>query len=578
MQTQRMLKDSGSDRAGILWGLARYLVAALILGPVNKLYWVLLRSLRQQWEGHLTEQLLDRFVEAQCLGLGGGGVECENSWRNPDQRIARDVGVFVSLATSLSLETLDAVIHLYFNGSLLRSISPELSRWATIGATVGTLCTSWIGRHLSALYWEERRADGDFVYVLTRVRENAESIAFYGGQELESRACKQLMRRRLDAEWVRLARRDVTQLFSLQYRKALGLLPAYVLAGRVTQMAQPHTGQKGSTHGHAQRVRGGTDVALLGQASEAFDEVLHHLSILATNCSDFSRLAAVSVELYGYHCAQERAAAVADAGGPRAQGWPHSRNGERSGSCGGANASVGVVIENLAQSGPGLPWLHLEAVTLGFRGRVLVSNLTVDAPRKGGLLITGPSGAGKTSLLRAIAGLWRGSGGGVVRRGGGHAQVLFLPQRAYVSLGSLRAQLSYPFGFAPDRVNQGSVDAELYAALRKVGLEQTLARLDCDLDVVRRWDLELSVGEQQRLAIARLLVQRPMYALLDEATSANDPAFEVIMYECVRTTCEAFVSVGHRPSLEQFHTKRLHLLGSEAGGRWQLDDLSTNST
>jgi len=137
-----------------------------------------------------------------------------------------------------------------------------------------------------------------------------------------------------------------------------------------------------------------------------------------------------------------------------------------------------------------------------------------------------------------------------------------------MSLGSLRAQLLYPLGAAP-----GVGDEDLRAILGRCGLARALERLDGDLGAVRRWDEELSVGEQQRISVARLLAQRPAFAIVDEVTSANDAGHEAAMYECIRETCEAFVSVGHRETIRRFHVRRLQLLGETEGGRWVVEDL-----
>merc|ERR1719204_3077242 len=155
----------------------------LLLSPVNKIYWRLLRGLRQQWDAHLTRYFVGSFVEAQCLSYGvadgSDGAELGDDGRLADQRIARDVGVFVQLSTSLSLEAMQAAIHLYFYTGVLREVSASLSGAAAALAVLGTGWTRCLGRALPGLYAAERHADGEFTYTLTRARENAESIAFY---------------------------------------------------------------------------------------------------------------------------------------------------------------------------------------------------------------------------------------------------------------------------------------------------------------------------------------------------------------------------------------------------------------
>ncbi|CAE8631329.1 unnamed protein product [Polarella glacialis] len=518
-QTQELLRREASSRS-----VLRYLGALVLLSPVSKIYWRLLRGLRLQWERHLTQHFLVRFLDAQCLGQRFGRPEQEECGsRHPDQRIAADVGKFVQLATSLSLDSLQAGIDLYFYSALLRGISPALSKTALLAAAAGTLVVRFLGRNLPALYGAERFADGNFTYVLTRMRENAESIAFYGGQQHEVKLASDALDLRQNTEWVRLAEKDVVQHFSDQYRQILSLSPALLLV-------------QSSAAGAS------VDAAVLAQASEAFDIVTRRLMILSENWSDFSRLNTVALELYAYHLEQS------------------NLDSSEGGIClSPLQADYGHV---------GQTWLSLEDLSLWAGDRILVSSLSFAAPSKGGLLITGQSGSGKTTLLRAIAGLLRGQGGsGHVRRDMAPGHVLFLSQRPYMTLGTLREQLSYPFGFAA-----GVDDAALCGILKRLGLDHIVLQSKGSLDVVSRWDEILSLGEQQRLSVARILAQRPMYAVLDEITSANDPQHEANMYSCIALTCSAFLSVGHRASLEAFHSRRLRLLGTD--GRWELEALS----
>jgi len=218
--------------------------------------------------------------------------------------------------------------------------------------------------------------------------------------------------------------------------------------------------------------------------------------------------------------------------------------------------------------------LSLDLISLGLTlwapnspERIFCKDLTLSAPATGGLLLSGSSGVGKTTLLRAIAGLWH-TGKGAVTRVMDPFQVLFLPQQPYMQLGSLREQLLYP----SEAVSEHT-DAFLIDVLGRVGLMHVMERVDGGLDTTRRWSEELSLGEQQRVGIARILVHRPRYAILDEATSANDMLSERKMYACVAETCQAFVSVGHRPTIEAFHCQRLRLYGESRQGGWELESL-----
>jgi putative ATP-binding cassette transporter len=172
--------------------------------------------------------------------------------------------------------------------------------------------------------------------------------------------------------------------------------------------------------------------------------------------------------------------------------------------------------------------------------------------------VVGPSGCGKSSLLRAIAGLWDSGAGKLIRPALQH--MLFLPQRPYMVLGDLRTQLLYP------TLERAVDDSELASALERVNLPQLIERcggFSVELDFGKL----LSVGEQQRLAIARVLLAKPRYVVLDEATSALDATNEQALYELLRSTKASLVSVAHRPELEQYHAQVLELNGD---GGWQL--------
>jgi len=204
--------------------------------------------------------------------------------------------------------------------------------------------------------------------------------------------------------------------------------------------------------------------------------------------------------------------------------------------------------------------LALEHVTLQTPNyqQTLLRDATAEVPPGKGLLIAGASGAGKSSVLRAIAGLWNAGEGHISRPP--LKEMLFLPQRPYMVLGSLREQLLYP------HLEQEASDDELRAILEKVNLADLPERVggfDAEMD----WGHLLSLGEQQRLAFARLLLTRPHYAVLDEATSALDVTNEAQLYGQLQGSGTTYVSVGHRPSLLAYRDKFLELRG---GGDWRL--------
>ena len=192
--------------------------------------------------------------------------------------------------------------------------------------------------------------------------------------------------------------------------------------------------------------------------------------------------------------------------------------------------------------------------------KILFRNLSLELELERGLLIIGESGCGKSSLLRAIAGLWDSGTGKIIRPT--LDNMLFLPQRPYMTLGSLRSQLLYP---KTNFINTG--DEHLNHILHQVNLPNLVERLG-SLDVEKvNWSDVLSIGEQQRIAFARLLIAKPQYAILDEATSALDVTNEGHLYEQLVNSGITYISVGHRPTLEKYHHLVLEILEN---GEWRL--------
>jgi vitamin B12/bleomycin/antimicrobial peptide transport system ATP-binding/permease protein len=200
---------------------------------------------------------------------------------------------------------------------------------------------------------------------------------------------------------------------------------------------------------------------------------------------------------------------------------------------------------------------HLTLQTPNYQ-RTLIRDLSVNLPRGEGLLITGASGCGKSSLLRAIAGLWDSGSGAIYRPE--LSQIMFLPQKPYMVLGTLRSQLIYPHN------DLKVTEQELNQALAKVNLGD-LAKRSGGFDLEQDWDEILSLGEQQRLAFGRIVISQPRYVVLDEATSALDIHNEKVLYQHLLASHITFISVGHRPSLVQYHRWFLEM---QPGEKWHL--------
>jgi vitamin B12/bleomycin/antimicrobial peptide transport system ATP-binding/permease protein len=266
---------------------------------------------------------------------------------------------------------------------------------------------------------------------------------------------------------------------------------------------------------------------VITQAAQAFSSVFSAASLIVTRFEDLTRFTAAVNRLDAF-----------------------SEILQRSGEGDGKPKVVLVQADRLAAESVTVVTPH----TL----RPLVRNLTFDAKPGAGVLIVGPSGAGKSSILRTMAGLWRHGAGTIYRPD--PSEILFLPQLPYMLIGTLRDQLLYP------KCRENVADAKLREVLRLVNLADLPDRLegyDTELD----WADVLSLGEQQRLAFARLLMTMPRYAILDEATSALDVRNEAMLYETLQRSSTVYVSVGHRPSLVQYHHTVLELLGEQ---RWNL--------
>jgi putative ATP-binding cassette transporter len=480
--------------------------------PVNVYRPYLSKWLYIEWRQWLTQYFMDGgFAHRTFYRMGmSGKVD------NPDQRISDDISAFVAATQIFTVTVLFAVGGVISYFAVLWSISPSLALILIGYAIAGTYFSIVIGRRLIGLNYDQERYQADFRFGLVHVRDNAEPIFMYGGErhennQLRHRFSKVVKNFRQLIIWERHL-----DFFTESYGSVVTLVPYWYLAG--TYVA-----------GHLQ-------FGQVVQASTAFMALHGSLSIVVRNFPSVANYANVVNRLSEF-IGESEAASKADA-----------IRGER--------------IETIET--PQVAFDHL-AVRTPDGAKTLISDLTADASALEPLLVKGPSGVGKTSLMRALAGLWREGCGTIARPA--LTDVMFLPQRPYMILGSLRDQLTYP------RANEAS-DEQLHEILRGVNLSNLCARFG-SLDTEMNWADVLSPGEQQRLAFARLLLNRPRYAFLDEATSALDPANERAMYELLRKSGIPFLSSGHRPSLLKYHRNVLEL---HATSHWNLGPSSEFET
>jgi len=483
-----------------------YIQALILLGvfvvatPVSAFYGYVADKLGINWRQWLTGHFLDRYFRDRAYYEINWSKEIDN----PDQRISQDIEYFTVTSLRFFSVVFSSVTQLLAFSAILWSISPTLMAVLLLYAAVGTLATLWFGKRLVFLNFQQLRREADFRYGLVHIRNNAESIAFYGGEERESRAVQRRFENVVENfNSLILWQRNLAFVTS-GYSYLIQLLP-YVVVARLFFAGQIAFG-------------------VVSQGAMAFMQVLNALSIVITRFEDLTRFTAAINRLHGFEAALGNGQDLT-ADRPRIE----TRQDDR------------LALNDLTVETPN-------------HQRTLVRNLSLEMGPGQGLLIVGPSGAGKSSLLRTIAGLWSAGSGQIVRPD--RTEMLFLPQLPYMVLGTLRDQLLYP------KLDVKISDETLRAVLVEVNLAdlpEKVGGFDTELD----WADMLSLGEQQRLAFARLILVRPRYAFLDEATSALDLRNEARLYERLRQTSSLFVSVGHRPSLVDYHDRVLTLDGDQ---------------
>jgi putative ATP-binding cassette transporter len=434
---------------------------------------------------------------------------------NPDQRIAEDTQRFVDMTLTLGIGLLSSVVTLASFVYILWSLSndaplhlfgrdipiPGYLLWGALAyAVFGTVLTHLIGKPLVGLDFDQQRYEADFRFNLVRTRENAEQVALLRGEPAER---TRLLSRFASVveNWLGIMRRTKrVTAFSNSYSQAAVIFP-YIL------VAPAYFAEKIQLGG-------------MMQTASAFGSVQDALSFIITQYRTIAEWQSVVARLSGFEASIENAAALRVE-----QNIIHVRPGDKG----------SIDLRKLVVELPGgTPLVSADSFNISGNERTLVS---------------GPSGAGKSTLFRAIAGIWPFGSGSIAVPA--HATLMMLPQRPYFPVGSLKAAIVYPAepgAFASERVGQ---------VLAAVGLPQLVARLDEEA----HWNRLLSLGEQQRLGLARALLHQPQYLFLDEATASLDEASEARLYQLLAEKLPAttIVSIGHRSTLEAFHDRNVVL-------------------
>ena len=492
------------------WSAVRACLMTLGLAvPAYAFYYYMRDRFANQWRRWLTGRFLDGYLKGRTYYRLGA----DSGIDNPDQRISEDINAFTGRSIHFLLIFLGSLMQLVAFSTVLWSISQPLVAVLALYALGGTAIALYVfGAPLIGLNFWQLRREADFRFSLMRLRENAESIAFYRGEAQERAHIESKFTLVID-NFARLIRKQCSlNLFQRSFSQLTLVLPFMILAQGV--------------------LSGELEVGRAVQAAGAFTAVLGAVGVIVDNFESLSRFVA------GIGRLQALSGLVL----PEAGSKP---------------AAVEPRIETRAGARLALHSLTLHPPR---SERVLVKELSLVLKPGEALLITGESGCGKSSLLRAIAGLWQ-RGSGVIERPA-LDQFFFLPQQPYLQPGSLRSQLAYP------SAHTGLSDAQLLDILREVQLPR-LAERAGGLDAVHDWEKLLSVGEQQRLAFARVLVHRPGIVILDEATSALDAVNEAALYAHLRAGGATLVSIAHRPAVLRHHT---HVLCLKGEGAWELHE------
>jgi putative ATP-binding cassette transporter len=451
---------------------------------------------------------------------------------NPDQRMTDDVKLFVERTLDIGVGLLSSVVTLVSFVIILWGLSaaapltvfgsefaiPGYLVWgALIYAIFGTALTQWIGSPLVRLDFQQQRFEADFRFNLVRVRENSEQIALLQGESAERQRLSERFGRVVENWYAIMSRTKRLTAFTRSYSQAAVIFP-YIL------VAPAYFADKIQLGG-------------MMQTASAFSSVQTALSFFVSIYRTLAEWRAVVARLDGFEMAIAGAATLATSAD-----------------------SIDVV------SKAGSDKIDLQQLLVRLpNGTPLVSADSFSILGNERTLVTGPSGAGKSTLFRAIAGIWPFGSGSIAIPA--KAKLMMLPQRPYFPVGSLQAAIVYPAeasAFNSDQVRN---------ALIAVGLPQLAPQLAEEA----HWNRMLSLGEQQRLGLARALLHAPQYLFLDEATASLDEASEAALYRLIEEKLPAttIVSIGHRSTLEAFHQRNVEF--TRDGDRFALQNRTGNA-
>ncbi|MEH2264745.1 ABC transporter ATP-binding protein/permease [Nostoc sp.] len=462
------------------------------------------KKIALDWYKWLNNHILEKYFSNRAYYK----INFKSDIDNPDQRLSQEIEPITSNALSFSTTFLEKSLQLISFLIIIWTISQQIAVLLVIYTIIGNLIAIYLNQQTNKINKEQFQVKGDYNYALTHVRNHAESIAFFEGENQEANIIQRRFNNVEKNAERRLNWEIIQDIFNRGYQSAITVFSMFVLTPLFIQ-----------------------DQIDFGEINQ-----------ISLACFMFSNALGQLISEFGasgrFSSYVERLSELSD-GLEEVTKQPENVS------------TIKTIEENR------LGFEHVTLQTPDYE-QVIVEDLSLSVQPGEGLLIVGPSGRGKSSLLRAIAGLWNAGTGRLVRPP--REDVLFLPQRPYIILGTLREQLLYPH-----TVRKMS-DRELEDILQQVNLQNLLTRVH-GFDTEVRWENILSLGEQQRLAFARLLITHPSFTILDEATSALDLKNEDNLYKQLQQTKTTFISVGHRESLFNYHQWVLEL---SEDSNWQL--------